>query len=274
MSWESVLSEDDNRLFKENISLLEERVVQNFPDVYRDPEILSAVRNVPRHLFVDGSYKALAYTDNALPTLRGLTTSAPSVVARMIFLSGVTKGDRVLEVGTGTGYQAVVLAEMGVNVYSIEIDRAAADAANEILVRLGYKIDKRPQSAARRKECLRRYLAIRRHFPRKGRIELFVGNGQRGLAERSPFDGIIIAASVPRLASVWHLTGQLAASGGRMVVPVGERHDQTLTILERKGDKVSCSIMEGISFDFLRMTQAHEASPFPGLGGRHSSFRL
>jgi protein-L-isoaspartate(D-aspartate) O-methyltransferase len=261
MSWELVLSEDDNRFFRENISLLEERVFQNFPESYRNPAILSAIRNVPRHLFVGGGYKVLAYTDNALPTLRGLTTSAPSVVARMIFLAGVSKGDRLLEVGTGTGYQAAVLAEMGVKVFSVEIDQAAADTANGILVRLGYKTDKRPQSEARRKEGLRRYLEIRRRFPQKGSIELFVGNGQRGLAERCPFNGIIIAASVQHLAPLWHLTGQLSSSGGRMVVPVGDRHDQALTILEREGDRVRCSVLEGVSFDFLRMVLKQGDSP-------------
>lgn len=262
MSWELVLSEDDHRFLSENISLLEELVIRNFPEGCGDPAILSAIRNVPRHLFVGGSYKVLAYSDNALPTLRELTTSAPSVVARMIFLTGVSKGDRLLEVGTGTGYQAAVLAEMGVKVFSVEIDRAAADAANTILVRLGYKTDKRPQPEARRKEGLRRHLEIRRRFPQRGSIELFVGNGQRGLAERCPFNGIIISASVPHLAPVWHLTGQLSSSGGRMIVPVGDRHDQALTILERKGDRVRCSILEGVSLDFLRMVLKQGTPPY------------
>jgi hypothetical protein len=77
MSWEHVLPEEDFRYFKENISLLEDRVFQNFPEGYRNPEILSAIRNVPRHFFVNQGYKALAYTDNALPTCGDLTTSAP-----------------------------------------------------------------------------------------------------------------------------------------------------------------------------------------------------
>jgi protein-L-isoaspartate(D-aspartate) O-methyltransferase len=259
MSWENVLSEDDQRFFRENISLLEERVIQNFPDSYRNPAILSAIRRVPRHLFVSGAYKVLAYTDGALPTLRGLTTSAPSVIARMIFHCGATKGDRVLEIGAGTGYQAAVLAEMGVKVYSIEIDEAAADTANGVLVRLGYKPDNRPQTAARRKEGLRRYFALRRQAPHAGSVQLFVGNGQLGLAEKCPFKGIIVAASVPRLDPLWHLTGQLSEAGGRMVVPVGERHDQTLTILERKGKQVSYSVLEGLSFDFLRLVLRRNA---------------
>ncbi len=255
MSWEFVFSEDEYGFFRENVSLLEERIVQNFPDSYRNPAILSAIRNVPRHLFVNEGYKALAYTDNALPTCRGLTTSAPSVVAQMISLAGVSKGDRLLEIGTGTGYQAAVLAEMGVNVCTIEIDRSVADVANGILVRLGYKVDKRLKRAQNKRECVRRYLSIRRHFPHRGRIELFAGNGQEGLVEKCPFDGIIVAASVPHLSNIWHLTAQLSAAEGRMVVPVGYRHEQTLSIIERKGEKACCFTLEGVSFDFIRMVR-------------------
>ena len=87
------------------------------------------------------------YTDNALPTCGSLTTSAPSVIARMIFQSGVSKGEQLLEIGTGTGYQAAVLAEMGVKVYTIEIDGSAVQTAGRILVRLGYKMDKRLKDA-------------------------------------------------------------------------------------------------------------------------------
>jgi protein-L-isoaspartate(D-aspartate) O-methyltransferase len=247
MSWEFVLSQDDYRLFRNNISLLEERVTQNFPDGYKDPAILSAIRNVPRHLFVNASYKFLAYTDNALPTLGGLTTSAPSVIARMIFQAGVSRGDRVLELGTGTGYQAAVLAEMGVKVYTIEIDRPVAEAANRVLAQLGYKIDKRS------KQGPRRYREIQRHFRQREPIEQFWGNGRNGLAERSPFDGIIVAASVPHLAQIRHLAAQLSKAGGRLVAPVGDRLDQTLCIVERKGDRLRCHALEGVSFQFLRM---------------------
>jgi protein-L-isoaspartate(D-aspartate) O-methyltransferase len=193
MSWEFVLSEEDYRLFRSNISLLEERVVQNFPDSHRNPAILSAIRSVPRHLFVNPSYKFLAYCDNALPTRGGLTTSAPSVVARMILEAGVAKGDRVLEIGTGTGYQAAVLAEMGVRVCTVEIDQPVAETAARVLVQLGYKVDQRSKAGRKR------YLEIKSHFSRREPIEQFWGNGRNGLPERAPFDAVIVAASVPHI---------------------------------------------------------------------------
>ena len=247
MSWELVLSEDDYRLFKSNISLLEERVLQNFPESCQNPAILSAIRSVPRHLFVNPGYKFLAYTDNALPTSGGLTTSAPSVIAGMILQAGVVRGDRVLEIGTGTGYQAAVLAEMGVKVFTVEIDGPVAETASRVLARLGYKIDKHT------KEGQRRYQELKRHFPQREPIEQFWGNGQQGLAKRAPFDAIIVAASVPQLQEVRHLASQLSKAGGRLVVPVGDRLDQELQILERRGGRVRCSALAGVSFQFLRL---------------------
>ena len=121
--WTGILAEDDYRFYGENISLLEEQVIGKFPDSYQNTGILSAIRNVPRHLFVNKSYRSLAYTDNALPTCGGLTTSAPSVVAEMIFHCGAERGQRLLEIGTGTGYEAAMLSEMGVRVFSVEMHR-------------------------------------------------------------------------------------------------------------------------------------------------------
>jgi protein-L-isoaspartate(D-aspartate) O-methyltransferase len=253
MSWENILPEEDYRNYRENITLLEDRLVQNFPDGYKNTAILSAIRKVPRHFFVNQGYKALAYTDNALPTCGSLTTSAPSVIARMIFQSGVSKGERLLEIGTGTGYQAAVLAEMGVKVFTIEIDGSAVQTANRILVRLGYKMDKHLKHARGAGDALKRYEAIRKQFPQREPIALYWGNGQRGLEERSPFKAIIVAASILHLKHLWHLAAQLSPAGGRMVVPVGDRNEQFLAILERMGDKIALFTLEGVSFTFLRM---------------------
>jgi protein-L-isoaspartate(D-aspartate) O-methyltransferase len=230
MSWEQILSVDDCRLFRANISLLEERVIQNFPDVYRNPGILAAIRSVPRHLFVSAGYKFLAYTDNALPTHGGLTTSAPSVIGRMIAEVGVSRSDKVLEIGTGTGYEAAILAEMGARVFTIEIDRFLAETANRVLVLLGYKSGKGKP------------------------IRLYWGDGRQGLAEEAPFDGIIVAASIPDLRQVRHLAAQLSAAGGRMVVPVGDRLEQELHIIERKGKRLAFRALPGVSFQFLRLS--------------------
>jgi protein-L-isoaspartate(D-aspartate) O-methyltransferase len=236
MSWESVLAEDDYRLFRNNISLLEERVLQNFPEIYRHPAILSALRSVPRHLFVDPGYKFLAYTDNALPTHGGLTTSAPSVIGRMIAEVGVSRGHKVLEIGTGTGYEAALLAEMGARVFSIEIDRFLAETAGRVLVELGYKSGKDPRQARRGKP-----------------IRLYWGNGRQGLAAEAPFDGILVAASIPDLRQLRLLASQLSAAGGRMAMPVGDRQEQTLYLIERRGARLAIRALRGVSFQFLRM---------------------
>ncbi len=215
--------------------------------------IISAIRNVPRHLFVNESYKYLAYTDNAFPIGGGLTTSAPSVITEMIFNLCVRRGDKLLEIGTGTGYEAAVLAEMGVKVFTIEIDRQIAEKANRILVYLGYKIDKQLKNNQRRKECIKRFNKIRTYFPYRGKIELFWGNGQNGLEEYSPFKGIIIATSIPHIKHIKNLINQLSPRGGKLIVPVGSRYEQTMHIIERKADKINTCILKGISFNFIRM---------------------
>ena len=102
-----------------------------------------SIRNLLKEI---AGNKRLDYKDNAFPTYNSLTTSAPSVIAKMIYHTGVKKGDKVLEVGTGTGYQAAVLCEMGINVYSIEIDKKIIKAANKILLELGYKTDEQFKS--------------------------------------------------------------------------------------------------------------------------------
>ncbi len=259
MSWQSVLSEGDYRLYRENISLLEDRIISNFPDIYRNSSILSAIRNVPRHLFVNQSYRTLAYTDNAFPTLAGLTTSAPSVIAEMIFHVGVKAGDRLLEIGTGTGYEAAVLAEMGVNVFSVEIDRQLIEQANKLLVRLGYKIDRSLTDERKRKECLRHFNEARSYFRHRGRIRLFWGNGQIGLEALAPFKAIIVAASVPHLKYTGNLARQLSTENGRLIVPVGSRVEQSFRIVERTGDKLNTYVVEGIACVFVRMVLKQES---------------
>jgi len=223
MSWERILPEDDYRLFRENISLLEAQVVTNAREA-ASPSILAAIRSVPRHFFVARDYRALAYTDNALPTARGLTTSAPSVIARMIHAAGVRRGERVLEVGTGTGYEAALLAEMGAEVRTIEIDGMLAGAANEILIRLGYKPP----------------------------VRIYHGNGMRGCPEGAPYDAIILAAAVPSPAHLQALAAQLRV-GGRLVAPVGAQHAQELLRLGRLRSGLRGGPVEGISMDFVRM---------------------
>lgn len=258
MSWEKILNTDDYRMYKANISLLEDQVIQKFPHSYKDPGIVAAIRNVPRHFFVHQSYKSLAYTDNAFPTYNGMTTSAPSVIAKMIYYTGVKKGDRVLEIGTGTGYQAAVLSEMGIKVFSFEIDKTIITAANKILIQLGYKCDEGMRNIEKRRAMFLRYNKMRGYFPHRGRVRLFYRNGQTGLGEYAPFHGIIIAAAVSHLQHVYPLIQQLSDSGGRLIVPVGDRIEQKMYVLENKNKKILIYILKRISFQFVKMIMKNE----------------
>jgi protein-L-isoaspartate(D-aspartate) O-methyltransferase len=253
MSWEYILSNDDYWLYRRNISLLEEQVVNHFPNFNNAPDILSAIRKVPRHLFVNRSYRYMAYTDNAIPTSGGLTTSAPSVIAEMIYKTGIKRGEKLLEVGTGTGYEAAVLCEMGVRVFTIEIDKYLANRANQILVQLGFKIDKGIGDEYGRKKMMKRYKEIKKLFSHRGSIELYLGNGQFGIKKHSPYKGIIIAASVPHLRHIDHLSVQLGDGGGRLVVPAGMRNAQSLYVVEKRNGKFHTSVLEGVTFDFVRL---------------------
>ncbi|KPJ82890.1 MAG: hypothetical protein AMS17_18425 [Spirochaetes bacterium DG_61] len=253
MNWEYMLPDEDYNLYRRNITLLEEQVVHHFPEFHQAPEILAAIRNVPRHLFVNKSYRYMAYTDNAIPTFGGFTTSAPSVIAAMIYSVGIKKGEKLLEIGTGTGYEAAVLGELGVHVFTIELDKYLALQANQILTLLGYKVEKNASDQHRVKASLTQYREMRKLFPNRGTIRLFLGNGQFGLEKCSPYKGIIVAASVPHLRYVDTLPSQLSDAGGRMVVPVGRRNEQSLYTVEKRKGRLHISRLRGVSFDFIRL---------------------
>jgi protein-L-isoaspartate(D-aspartate) O-methyltransferase len=167
-----------------------------------------------------------------------------------LFLKKVRKK---IDTTTGTGYEAAVLAELGVDVFTIELDKHLALQANRILTLLGYKIGKPLGDQKGRKASLARYREMRRLFPNRGTIRLFLGNGQFGLSKYSPYEGIIVAASVPNLRNVDMLASQLSDRGGIMVVPVGGRNEQYLYIVENKQGKVHIFRLQGVSFDFIRL---------------------
>jgi protein-L-isoaspartate(D-aspartate) O-methyltransferase len=155
----------------------------------RDTRVLEAMRRVPRHEFVGSAYRQLAYDDSPLPIEDDQTISQPYIVALMTELADVQPGEKVLEVGTGSGYQAAVLSALGADVYSIEIVPGLAQSARMRLERLGYA-------------------AHVRH-----------GDGYAGWPEHAPFAAILITAAPPSVPQP--LSAQLAV-GGRLVVPVGE----------------------------------------------------
>ncbi len=164
-----------------------------------DRRVLAAMGKVPRHEFVEPGDRARAYDDHPLPIAAGQTISQPYIVALMTELADVQPGDKVLEVGTGSGYQAAVLAELGARVYSIEIVEELATVARERLQRLGYEATVR------------------------------AGDGYAGWAEHAPFDAIVITAAPPEVPEP--LPAQLA-KGGKLVVPVG-RGTQDLWVWTR-----------------------------------------
>jgi protein-L-isoaspartate(D-aspartate) O-methyltransferase len=167
-----------------------------------DEEVLRAIGAVPRHVFMDPAFLSHAYVDKAFPISSGQTISQPYTVAVQSALLKVKKRDKVLEVGTGSGYQAAVLAEMGVKVYTIERYRELYLKSQRIIGSLGYNI----------------------HF--------FYGDGYEGKPQYGPFDAILITAAAP---SVPDALLQQLKTGGRLVVPVGDNDVQVMTVIVRTG---------------------------------------
>jgi protein-L-isoaspartate(D-aspartate) O-methyltransferase len=183
--------------------------------------VLAAMEKVPRHLFIAECMWDQAYQDIPLPIEEGQTISQPYMVALMTELLDINSGEKVLEIGTGSGYQAAVLAELGVQVYSIERIAQLAIHARRLLESLGYF-----------------------------RVAVRVGDGTYGWREESPFDAIIVTAGAPYIPAI--LLEQLSI-GGRLVMPVGDHHNQTLTRIIRlsentgdfkKEDLVECRFVD------------------------------
>ena len=172
----------------------------------RDPRVLDAMRAVPRHELVPEGVKAQAYEDGPLPIGHGQTISQPYIVAFMSEQLAAQPNHRVLEIGTGSGYQAAVLARLVAEVYSIEIIEPLATRARADLARLGYK-----------------------------NVHVRTGDGYQGWPEKAPFDAIIVTCAPDHVPEP--LINQLK-EGGRMIIPVGEFGDQSLYMLEKRGGKI------------------------------------
>jgi len=171
----------------------------------RDARVLAAFRKVPRERFVPEESRGEAYEDHPVAIGRGQTVSQPYIVALMLAELRLTGSERVLEVGTGSGYEAALLAELCAEVYTIERIPALAESAEQVLRELGY-----------------------------GGIHFRVGDGTLGWPDAAPFDGIVVSAAGPRVPET--LKAQLA-EGGRMIIPAGGAGMQELYVLERKGDE-------------------------------------
>ena len=169
----------------------------------RSKSVLGAIGKVKREMFLDKDMQRLAYKNNALPINSNQTISQPFTVAFMTELLDVNPGDKVLEIGTGSGYQAAVLCEMGADVYSVERIGELADKAKDTLKRMGYN------------------------------LHVKQGDGTKGWELHSPYDRIIVTAGGPTVPKA--LLKQLAKNG-KMVIPVGSESVQEMTLIERSGD--------------------------------------
>jgi protein-L-isoaspartate(D-aspartate) O-methyltransferase len=173
----------------------------------RDERVIAALLEVPREQFVPDWLRAEAYADEALPIAAGQTISQPYMVGRMTELLAVGEGDRVLEIGTGSGYQAAVLAALGCQVTSIERHAELATTARDRLARLGYG----------------------------DAVDVRVGDGSTGDPAGAPWRAIVVTAAAPSIPPA--LRDQLDPDGGRLVVPVGSRDRQDLLLVVRHGDE-------------------------------------
>jgi protein-L-isoaspartate(D-aspartate) O-methyltransferase len=184
-----------------------------------DPELLRAFRAVPRELFVESLYP---YGDQALPIEEGQTISQPFIVAYMTDAArparpGGWHGARALDIGTGSGYQAAILAELGAAVVSIERYPELSARAGEALLRAGYRD-----------------------------VRLVVGDGTLGVPEHAPYDAIVVGAAGPSVPEP--LVGQLSTEGGKLVIPVGRREHQQLTVVQRRGEETTIKVLEAVVF--------------------------
>jgi protein-L-isoaspartate(D-aspartate) O-methyltransferase len=182
----------------------------------RDPRTLAAMNEVPRHLFVDDAMQARAYGDFPLPIGSGQTISQPYVVALMTQSLGLQGGEKVLEIGTGSGYQAAVLSRLAAQVYTVERLNALLAGARRVFDKL-------------------------RYFNIRAKLD----DGTLGWTEFAPYDAIIVTAGGPEIPAP--LIAQLA-DGGRLIMPVGDQHEQVLQLLEKRDGQQSLTLLAGVRF--------------------------
>jgi protein-L-isoaspartate(D-aspartate) O-methyltransferase len=182
----------------------------------RDERVLSAMERVPRHEFVEPHYRDQAYEDHPLPINAGQTVSQPYIVALMLEILHLDPSSRVLEIGTGSGYQTAILAEICAHVYSVERHPQLADQAQQTLSRLGFN-----------------------------NLTLRVGDGGEGLPEYAPFDAIVVSAAAKQIPVP--LFDQLR-EGGRMIIPVGPHEAQELQLVRKRDGKPLITLLDGCRF--------------------------
>jgi protein-L-isoaspartate(D-aspartate) O-methyltransferase len=201
-----------------DFAVLRRRMVEEqlAPRGIEDPRVLGVFSKVERHRFIPEDFKGSAYADYPVPIGEGQTISQPFIVALMTQCLGVSAQDKILEIGTGSGYQAAILAELAKEVYTVERIESLAKRAEVLLGDLGYQ-----------------------------NIKIKVDDGTLGWKENAPFNKIIITAASPRIPLP--LTEQLAENG-RLILPLGESFSQVLTLVEKKANRLESQQICGCVF--------------------------
>jgi protein-L-isoaspartate(D-aspartate) O-methyltransferase len=214
MTSESDLEDPDGSRLAEREQMVENHIINRG---VKDPAVLAAMKTVPRHEFVPDDFVSQAYRDHPLPIGYGQTISQPFIVALMTEALNLEKGDRVLEIGTGSGYQAAILAALDTQVYTIEIIPELAQAAEDRLINLGY-----------------------------ANIEVLNADGYFGWEDQAPFDAVIVTAAPDHLPQ---LLIQQLSEGGRMIIPIGPVGAvQTLWLFESSEGELKAMNLGPVSF--------------------------
>jgi protein-L-isoaspartate(D-aspartate) O-methyltransferase len=205
-----------------------------------DPGVLKAMERVPRHRFLSKDKWSVAYSDTALPIAEGQTISQPYVVALMTQSLGLKPGEKVLEIGTGSGYQAAILAELNTEVYTIEIRKGLADHSKAVLKELGYET-----------------------------VKVRHGDGYFGWSEQAPFDAVIVTCAANHIPPP--LIEQLRV-GGRLIIPLGSTsYWQTLTLIEKSMDELDVRHLGGVLFvPMIGQIRKSKQNDGPSSGVNHS----
>ena len=204
---------DEYKFDKARLEMVRDQLI---PRGISDKLVLDAMRKVPREKFMPKNMQGSAYVDGAMPIGEDQTISQPYMVAIMTEKLGLKGGEKVLEIGTGSGYQAAIIAEIAGKVFTIEVVKALADRTRRLLDEMGYK-----------------------------NVDVIEGDGTLGLPKHAPFDAIIVTAGAPDIPKP--LSEQLA-EGGRLVIPVGDRYSQRLLIVTKEKGKLNIETSIGCVF--------------------------
>jgi protein-L-isoaspartate(D-aspartate) O-methyltransferase len=193
------------------------RLVENLQqNGIRDLAVLHAIDETPRHLFVPTGVRHRAYEDSALPIGNGQTISQPSIHARYLELLKLTGNEKVLEIGTGSGYQTALLAKLAAQVFSVERIPALLDRAREILQQIGVR-----------------------------NVSFLMGDGTLGWRQYAPYDAILVGAGAPDVPDTYR---EQLAEGGRLLIPIGDKDEQTLFMYTRRGDTLEAQEIAPVRF--------------------------